>query len=262
MSRIVRLIPGFFLQRPDTELDVRRFAIASFKLGQENWPLLLRSCFLHDLASVQRLTLAGWFSGCAIRQQFLGGKWPGMSNVCVQCENERRPVLDDPNPLVATTVNPPLVSFGQAKPSLEIEIVLDLLELSRADEKPGQKADHQPGHVLANRIPSPLESIDQLFELLLAIRLTLPSGFERRGYLVDVLDVFSDRLLLGLDMLHSPVDAVGKTAELLFCEPPFFASKFRWIDSRTSFKASAMSRPGGWRGPPWSLLRIPRTAAQ
>src|SRR5271157_497588 len=137
-----------------------------------------------------------------------------------------------------------------------------LLELSRADEKPGQKADIQPGHVLANRIPSPLESIDQLFELLLAIRLTLPSGFEGRGYLVDVLDVFSDRLLLGLDMLQSPVDAVGKTAELLFCEPPFFASKFRWIESRTSFKASAMSRPGGWRGPPWSLLRIPRTAAQ
>ncbi|MGO9270183.1 MAG: hypothetical protein ACLQOO_08015 [Terriglobia bacterium] len=30
-------------------------------------------------------------------------------------------------------MNPPLVSFGQAKPSLEIEIVLDLLELSRAD---------------------------------------------------------------------------------------------------------------------------------
>ena len=130
-----------------------------------------------------------------------------------------------------------------------------LLELSRADEKPGQEADYQPGHVLPNRIPSLLESIDQLFELLLAIRLILPSGFEGRGYLVDVLDIFSDRLLLGLDMLQSPVDAVGKTAELLFCEPPFFASKFRWIDSRTSCKASAMSRPGGWRGPPWSLLR-------
>ena len=154
------------------------------------------------------------------------------------------------------------MTLGQAKPSFKIEIVLDLLELSRADKKAGQEADHQRGHVLVNRILIPLESVDQLLELLLPLLATLPSRFQGRGHLVDVLDVLSDCLLLGLDMLQSPVDAVGKTAELLFCEPPFFASKFRWIDSRTSFKAAAMSRPGGWRGPPWSLLRIPRTAAQ
>ena len=54
-------------QRPDTELGVRRFAIALLKLGQENWSLLLRSRFPHDLAAVQRLTLAGRFSGRAVR---------------------------------------------------------------------------------------------------------------------------------------------------------------------------------------------------
>ena len=78
---------GDYHQRPDNELDVQRFAIAPFKLGQENRPLLLRSCFPHHLASVQRLTLARWFSGCAIRQQIVGGKWPGMRHVCVQCED-------------------------------------------------------------------------------------------------------------------------------------------------------------------------------
>ena len=52
----------------------RRIAIAPFKLGQENWPLLFRSCFPHDLASAQGLTLARWFSGCAIRQEIVGGK--------------------------------------------------------------------------------------------------------------------------------------------------------------------------------------------
>ena len=56
-----------YFQRPDTELGVRRFAIALLKLGQEKWALLLRSCFPHDLAAVQRLTLAGWFSGRAVR---------------------------------------------------------------------------------------------------------------------------------------------------------------------------------------------------
>jgi len=100
--------------------------------------------------------------------------------------------LDDPNPRVATTVNPPLVAFGQAKPSLKIEIVLDLLELFRADKKAGQEADHQLGHVLVNRILIPLESVDQLLELLLPILATLPSRFQGRGYLVDVLDVLSD----------------------------------------------------------------------
>ena len=90
------------------------------------------------------------------------------------------------------TVNSSLVAFGQAEPSLKIEIVLELLELSRADKKAGQEADHQPGHVLANWILIPLESIDQLLELLLAILATLPSRFEGRGYLLDVLDVLLD----------------------------------------------------------------------
>ena len=90
------------------------------------------------------------------------------------------------------TVNSPLVALGQAKPALEIEIVLDLLERSRADKKAGQEADHQRGHVLANRILIPLESIDQLFELRLAILATPPSRFEGRGDLLDVFDVLSD----------------------------------------------------------------------
>lgn len=148
------------------------------------------------------------------------------------------------------TVNAPLMALGQAEPSLKIEIVLDLLELSLADEKAAQEADHQRDHVLANRIFFPLELIDQLFELRLAILATPPSRFEGRGHLADVLDVLADWLLLGLDVLQSSVNASGQTAELLFCESPFFASKFRWSDSRTSSKASAIRRPGGWSGPP------------
>jgi len=158
--------------------------------------------------------------------------------------------LDDANPCVPMTVDSPLVALGQAKPALEIEIVLDLLERSRADKKAGQEADHQRGHVLANWILIALELIDQLLVLLLAIRAAFPSNFEGRGYLLEILDIFSNWLLLGLDLLQSPVDAVGQTAELLLFETPFFTSKFRWIDWRTSFKASAIRRPGGWRGPP------------
>ena len=90
------------------------------------------------------------------------------------------------------TVNSSLMAFGQAEPSFKIEIVLDLLELARSDKKAGKEADHQRGHVPVNWILLPLESTDQLLELLLAILATLPSRFEGRGYLRDVLDVLSD----------------------------------------------------------------------
>jgi hypothetical protein len=90
------------------------------------------------------------------------------------------------------TVNSPLVAFGQAEPPLKIEIVLDLLEPSLAHEKAGQEADHQRGHVVANRILMSLEAIDQLFELRLTSFATPPSRFEGRGHLVDVFDVLSD----------------------------------------------------------------------
>ena len=173
-----------------------------------------------------------------------------MRLVRIQREDQRWPVLDDSNPRVAMTVNSPLVAFGQAEPPLEIEIVLDLFELSRAHEKARQEADHQRGHMLANRIPIPLEPVDQLLELRLAILAASTFRVECRGHLVDVLDVLADWLLLGSDVLQTPVNTAGQSVELLLREPPFFASKFRWIDSRTSSKASAIRRPGGWSGPP------------
>jgi hypothetical protein len=107
-----------------------------------------------------------------------------------------------------------------------------------------------------------LEPVDQLLKLLLTVRATPPAGFEGRGDLLDVLDVPSDRCLFIPDLVEAAVDTAGQAAELLFREPPFFSSKFRWIDARTSSNASAMRQPGGWSGPPWSSLRMPRTAAQ
>jgi hypothetical protein len=185
-----------------------------------------------------------------------------MGDVCVQSMHQRRSLEDDANPRVTMTVDPPFVTLGQPKPALQVEIIPDLLERALADEKPGEKADHHRSHVLANRVLRALEMIDQCFVLLLAIGAALRTRLQGRGYFLDVLDILPDWLLLGLDMLQSPVNAPGQAAQLLLCEPPFCTSKFRWIDSRTSCKASAMRRPGGWSGPPWSSLRIPRTAAQ
>ena len=57
-----------------------------------------------------------------------------------------------------------------------------------------------------NRILSPLELVNQFFELLLAICARSLSRLEGRGYLLDVLDVFSDFLLFDLDFVQTSVD--------------------------------------------------------
>ena len=85
---------------------------------------------------------------------------------------------------------------------------------------------------------------------------------EGRIDLLEILDVISNRLLLVSNFIQAPVYALGQAAKLLFCKPPFFASKLRWIESRTSFNAAVIRSPGGFRGPPWSSLRMPRTAVQ
>ena len=64
-------------------------------------------------------------------------------------------------------------------------------------------------------------------------------------YFLDFLDLFSEHLLLRFHGVQAPVDAAGQAVELLLWEPPFFSSKFRWIESRTSPKASAIRKPGG-----------------
>jgi hypothetical protein len=54
----------------------------------------------------------------------------------------------------------------------------------------------------------------------------------------------------GLHTAQPPVDVAGQTCESLMRRPPFWASRFRWRDARTSPRASAMRMPGGCSGPP------------
>jgi hypothetical protein len=165
--------------------------------------------------------------------------------VCVQRMDQGWSVLNDPHARVAMTVNPPLVALGQTKPPLQVEIVTNLFKLGLTHEKPCEKAAHDLGHVLVNRVLGTCEAINQLLVPFLTSRAVAFFGFKSRGHLGDFLDVVSDRLLLGSDGVRSPVDALAKTAELGFREAPFFSSKLRWIESRTSPSASAIRRPGG-----------------
>jgi hypothetical protein len=155
-----------------------------------------------------------------------------MSDMGVQSMHQGWSFQDDANPRVAMTVDPPLMTLGQAKPTLQIEVVLDGFEFARTDEKARYEAEHDSGHVLTDRILRLLfETLSQRFELLLASRASLFTRFESRRYGRDVLDVGSERLLLGPDFVQSALDALGQTAELLLCEPPFFSSTLRWSEA-------------------------------
>ena len=127
----------------------------------------------------------------------------------VQRVHHRRPFLNDPNPRVAMTVDPPLVTLGQAEPALEIEIVADLLERGLADKEAREETDHDPGHLFVNRITGAPEASGQLLELLLATRTIPLFGVEGRGDFVDLFDIPSDRHLLGCDMVQASVDTAG-----------------------------------------------------
>jgi hypothetical protein len=106
-------------------------------------------------------------------------------------------------------VEPPLVALGQAEPPLQIEIVADLLERGLADKQARDETDHDPGHLLVNRITGALEPRRQLLELLLTPRALPLLGIEGRGDFADLLDIPSDRHLLGRDLVHAAVDAAG-----------------------------------------------------
>jgi hypothetical protein len=173
-----------------------------------------------------------------------------MRRVGVQGMHQRRSVQDQTNPRMAVTVNPPLVTLGQAKPTLQIEIVSDRFILLLAHEQARQEAEHHRGHAVADRIIGLLEFIDQGLELLLSLGDVLGPGFQRRGHLRDHFDVVADHLLDLFDFVETRLDASREPAELILREPPLFASKFRWIDSWTSPKASAIRKPGGCSGPP------------
>jgi hypothetical protein len=154
------------------------------------------------------------------------------------------------NPRVAMTVNPPLMTLGQAKPALQIEVVSDRFPRALAYEQASEKARHHLDHLSVNRVLCPLEAIDQGFERRLPLRASPRSRLEGRGDFRDVLDVVSDRFLLVSNAVEAAVDAGGQASELRFCEPPFCSSTFRWIELRTSLNAAAIRTPGGCSGPP------------
>jgi hypothetical protein len=99
--------------------------VSTLQVGQQEDAFLLGSRLPHDRAAVDRLSLTGGFAGRAIGQEIRARERSGMRPVGIQRVHQRRTFLNDPHPGVAMAMNPPLMALGQAKPPLQIEIVLD-----------------------------------------------------------------------------------------------------------------------------------------
>ena len=194
---------------------------------------------------MDRLTLTCGYRGRPVQEQVIDAELFGMSMVGVQRVDLRRPFLDDPHSRVTVAVDPPLVPLGQTEPTLQIEVVQDVIQVVPAQEQARTEAMHQSGHVVTRRIAIAVQACEDRVKVGRTRGGVTPGGIQGRSDLRDRLGVTPDRLLLGLHHGQPRVDARGQPPQLRLREPPFFASKFRWIDARISSRASAICNPGG-----------------
>ena len=96
------------------------------------------------------MRLARRLCGGSIGEEFFHRERPGMCGMDVQSMHQRGPLQNNTDPGMAMTVDPALVTLGQAKPALQVEIVADRFELAFADEQASQKALHHLNHLLMN----------------------------------------------------------------------------------------------------------------
>src|SRR3954471_19972008 len=182
-----------------------------------------------------------------------------MSQVRIQGQDQRRTFLHDPHSGMTMAVNPTLMALGLAEPPLQVEIVSRQVHVVTTEEEARLEAPHHPGHLLPDRVTIRLEAIAKCLESGSTSLAITTRRIERGGHLDDLIDVLPDRDLSLLDRAESPIDVTGQATQERLGTPPFFAPRLRRSDCRTSPNASAIRSPGGWSGPPWSSLRIPRT---
>ncbi len=148
------------------------------------------------------------------------------------------------------TVDVSLVAFGQTEEAFQIEIVVGQVRLLAADKQAGEKVGHHLAHVLSDRIVAGLELVPQGFETCLALGGSALERVESRVNLGHIGYLLANDFLGFLDGGQAAVDAVGQPLELVMSGDPFFSSKLRWRESCTSWRASAMRKLGGCKGPP------------
>jgi hypothetical protein len=235
---------------------------ALFEGLQQSGALLLGAGLPHDASPMEGLPLVGRRLGVGVRPKLGLGEGPRMVVVCIECGQKRGAFLHDPDPSVTAPMDAPLMPLGLTKPAFKIQVVDRKIGIVAAHEQAGLEAAHGLGERSSNGMIIASKNFRQFVESGRSVLTTPPARVQRLGHLPQLCYVLPDLLLRRLDFRQPPVDASGQPLKLLVQRPPFFASRLRSSEARTSRIAPAMCRPGGSSGPPWSELRIPRTVVQ
>jgi hypothetical protein len=114
--------------------------------------------------------------------------------------------VDQPDPRVSPAVDSPFVTFGLTKPPFQVQIVSRQF-IQRAHKQSRQKAGHQFGHVLGERVSLSGEFAAEFLKLTATILLRALSRIERIGNGLDLLHLGAQCLLYLLDGLQPAVNA-------------------------------------------------------
>lgn len=210
------------------------------------------------------------------RDQLLGGERRRMTEMRVERGEKGRTFVNDPDTGVSVTVDAALVSLGMPEPPLQVQIVggkgvavvigggvvvtgrrgvTRRVVITRrvvvvAYEQARGEALHHAGHVVVNRRRRAAKPEGDLFEVRHALGGRAGGGIEGAVDEAEVDDIACDLVERGLDRGEPMVDQLRELLQLAVARPPFFDAVQRWSESRTSWSASAIRRPGGSRGPP------------
>lgn len=188
-----------------------------------------------------------------------------MLQVGVEGHDERWTAVDESHARVGTAVDSAFVPLWFSEESLEVEIVAREGGVVVSDEEALFERAHHLGHLDANRVIVGFECGGECLEPSFAVLTRVGIGVERGVDLAQDFHVTFDLIERITDERDAAVYATGEGEERPFTRAPFFppsAAVALSMEPRTSPSPFAMRTPGGLSGPPWSLFRMPRTAAQ
>src|ERR1700734_1278206 len=193
--------------------------------------------------------------------QLVGCEGAGVSTVRVEGDEERRPLLDDACARVRVAVDAALMPLGLPEVAFQVQVVAGEGRVAAVDEQPGGEALHHARHMVVDGRRFGSKPGRDLVEVRPALPGRTGVWIERTEDEAELDDV-PGPLAQGCRRRGEPVlDALRKRHQLAIAGPPFFDATQRWSESRTWPSASAIRRPGGSSGPPWSSFRIPRIPA-
>ena len=168
----------------------------------------------------------------------------------VQGQHQGGTFLNDADTGMLVSVDASFVAFGLPEPALQIKIILRQTGIVAANKQARLETGHDFAHVLRYRIVVRLKGVAQGLKSAPTFCFGASRETERGLHLSHPVYLLVDFLLAGTHLREPAIDAAGQAFELRVPAPPFFTSRLRCKDVRTSLKASAIRKPGGCSGPP------------